>query len=177
MGEFGGSFGDRLTGVLSHEVGHILGYEHADYQSGSGGLLSAVATEYVVNSLSDRVDYNGRITLREALQAADSNQWVGNARPGDEWGVDVINVAPSLSGGRIELTSGLFISDDVTIIGPAGGITLGGTSCFWAVVNIMAMSIDPESPEPPAIVFVELSNLTITDGPEYESAVRVALYV
>ncbi|MCA9110460.1 MAG: hypothetical protein KDA52_10955, partial [Planctomycetaceae bacterium] len=76
-------------------------------------------TAYLVDSLSDYVVAgDNQLTLREALQAANSNMMVGDAVAGSDTDVDTITFADTLSGGTITLGgSQLTITDDVTITG------------------------------------------------------------
>ena len=61
-------------------------------------------TPYVVDSLGDTVAEDGLVTLREAIQAANTNAIVGDAHAGSVDETDVITFSPELWGGRIELT-------------------------------------------------------------------------
>ncbi len=88
----------------------------------------AYTQAYVVNSLLDVVAVDGVLTLREALEAANLNQVVGDAHAGRSGAVDVILFQPSLAGGSIALSGGeLAISDDVAIMGLGSDqLTLAG---------------------------------------------------
>jgi predicted outer membrane repeat protein len=75
-------------------------------------------TRYVVDSAEDAVVADGRLTLREAVQAASLNIAQGDAPAGSADEVDVIEFAPSLAGQTIHLTGGpLNITDDLVILG------------------------------------------------------------
>ena len=84
----------------------------ADYNSLEQRL---VLTTFVVTSLADGVAEDGLITLREAVQASNTNTAVSDAAAGDETG-DIIRFDSSLAGGTINLTQGqLNVFDDVAI--------------------------------------------------------------
>ena len=100
-------------------------------------LLSGTA--YVVDSLLDTVAADGALTLREALQAANTDTTVNEAPAGSNTESDTITFAPALfaagpatitlSGTQLEITS------DVSILGP-GVATLtidsqGESTDFW----------------------------------------------
>jgi len=114
------------------------------------------ARTYIVNSLADVVAADGVITLREALEAANTNTAVHDAPAGSEGAADRITFAPSLfSGGprNIMLTAGMLeIHDDVKIDGPgADQLTIDAdqqTRAFWIGPDVVA----------------SLSDFTITGG-------------
>ncbi|HBO44671.1 MAG TPA: hypothetical protein DD670_12215 [Planctomycetaceae bacterium] len=91
-----------------------------------------VPDSHFVNSLEDVVAVDGVITLREALEAANSNTAVGDAPAGSALTTDVIMFDPSVFGGTIVLGGAqLEILDDVEIRGPgAESLTIdaGGLS-------------------------------------------------
>jgi len=73
---------------------------------------------YLVDSLLDVVAPDGCLTLREAVEAANTNTSVNEALEGCEGAADIINFAPSLSGGSIVLDgTQLTVSDDLEIYG------------------------------------------------------------
>ncbi len=73
---------------------------------------------YIVNDLGDSIAADGVLTLREALEAANSNTAVGDAPAGGSGSADVIYFDPSLAGESIVLSgSELTITDDVRIQG------------------------------------------------------------
>ncbi len=75
---------------------------------------------YVVTSLADVVAEDGQITLREAMEAANTNEAVGDALPGSDSQEDIITFDPALfaegsatitlSGTQLEITDHLIIS-------------------------------------------------------------------
>ncbi|MCC7146507.1 MAG: right-handed parallel beta-helix repeat-containing protein [Phycisphaeraceae bacterium] len=83
-------------------------------------LLSGTA--YVIDSLLDTVAADGHLTLREAIEAANTNAAVNEAAAGSASETDSITFAPSLfAGGHADLIlSGteLSITDDLSITGP-----------------------------------------------------------
>ncbi|MGB7342814.1 MAG: CHRD domain-containing protein, partial [Pirellulaceae bacterium] len=77
-----------------------------------------VLTAYIVTTVDDTVGVDGEVSLREALQAANTNAVAGDAAAGEvgATGVDSITFAAALSDQIITLTNGqLEIFDDVTI--------------------------------------------------------------
>jgi CSLREA domain-containing protein len=60
-------------------------------------------TAYLVTSLADTLAADGAITLREAVQAANTNQVVNEAPAGSSTQTDSIQFDPSLTGGTITL--------------------------------------------------------------------------
>ena len=78
-------------------------------------------TSYVVNSLldADTTPADGVVTLREAIEAANTNAIVGDAPAGSATDVDIITFHTSLTGGTITLSgTQIDITDDLTIQGP-----------------------------------------------------------
>jgi hypothetical protein len=115
----------------------------------------------VVNSLDDGAPtMDGNLTLREAIQAANTNTAVGDA-PAGESTPDTIVFASSLTGGTINLDPGqgqLILSGggDLSIIGPGGvssGVTVSGQG------NIRVFNMIPSAAQ-----LVTLMNLTVADG-------------
>jgi hypothetical protein len=89
-----------------------------------------VLANYIVNTASDVVQADGMLSLREAIQAANTNAAVnadtvaGDAAPGV---VDTISFAAGLT--EIILTSELTLSDSVTVsLGAASEMTLNGNN-------------------------------------------------
>ncbi|MFC1603775.1 PKD domain-containing protein [Planctomycetota bacterium] len=105
----------HMVDTITHEIGHLLGYEHHYHQAEQEGTLSSVAVEYVVDSLLDNVVQDGELTLREALEAANTNTSIGDAVAGSSEDVDIIRFDGALAGDTILLGGELTISDDVII--------------------------------------------------------------
>ena len=81
-------------------------------------------TTFVVTSLGDDIANDNLVTLREAIEAANTNAVVGDVAAGEEDG-DVIQFDPSLVDGTISLTQGqLTISDDLAIQAGSLNITI-----------------------------------------------------
>ena len=82
-------------------------------------LLSAIT----VTSDADTIADDGEVTLREAIQAANTNESVDGSAAGSADEIDVISFADGIS--SIVLTGGQFeISESVTISGPEVRVTL-----------------------------------------------------
>ena len=84
-------------------------------------------TTYLVDSLEDGTPAelatpDGRITLREALIAADTNARFGDAPRGDVNTADRVIFDPSLQGGTLTLTAGELAT--------AGGVVIDGRAAF-----------------------------------------------
>ena len=104
-----------------------------------------VLTAYIVTTLDDPSDLtatDGQVSLREALEAANTNAPVGDADAGDAGsatGADTITFAAALNGLTIALANGqLDISDDVNIsLGDAESLTIdaGGSSRVLSVTG------------------------------------------
>ena len=107
------SLGRRVGRRVRNDSGNVC----SSYQSLEQRLP---LTTFVVNSLSDAVDASnepGVVTLRDAIEASNSNAPVGNAAAGSMDG-DRILFDRSLAGGVIELEQGeLNVTDDVLIQG------------------------------------------------------------
>jgi len=107
------------------------------------GAYEAQTLSLVVNTTVDSLDPGaGKLSLREAIADADANP-----------GADTITFDPSLSAGTITLSGTALpdISDDLTITGPTGGLTID------AAGNSGILSIDSG-------VTASLSGLTLTGG-------------
>ena len=75
-------------------------------------------TSFLVDSLSDVIADDGVVTLREAIEAANTNAAVADAPAGSQWATDLIQFDPSLTGGTITLDgSQLTISESLDIQG------------------------------------------------------------
>ncbi|MCC7408079.1 MAG: right-handed parallel beta-helix repeat-containing protein [Phycisphaeraceae bacterium] len=118
-------------------------------------LLSGTA--YVVDSLLDTVADDGHLTLREALQAANTNTPVHEAPAGSAADADAITFAPSLfTGGHATLIlngAELTITDSLTLTGPGSDLLTLSANHLSRVLNIQGPGID-----------VSIADLTLADG-------------
>src|SRR4051812_40060355 len=88
-----------------------------------------------VTTLQDETINNGLVSLREAIQAANTNTSVDGSTPGDS-GADTIVFKHGLSG-TINLTNQLQITEDLTISGPgASDLTINGGQQGFRVFDI-----------------------------------------
>jgi hypothetical protein len=112
-----------------------------------------VGTIYLVTSLDDVIDANdGKLTFREAFEAANNNIAVGDALAGSFSEKDIIQFADGLFG-TIKLGgSALTILDHLEIIGSGNGLLI-----FDAEGKSQVFSINGG-------IAVGLSNMTITNG-------------
>jgi hypothetical protein len=78
-------------------------------------------TLYVVESTADTIAIDGVLTLREAVEAANTNTAVGDAPAGDPVEMDIIQFDASLASRTITLGSTLAITDNVLIEGTGEG--------------------------------------------------------
>ncbi len=101
-------------------------------------LLSAAP--YVVDSLEDVVAEDGVVTLREAIEAANTNTVVGDAHAGSAEETDVITFAPELLGGTIALEKRHFaIAESIAIRGPgADALTIDASDSAFGFFMIDA---------------------------------------
>src|SRR5262245_51589882 len=82
-----------------------------------------VPATILVTSLADNLTVDGQVTLREAIQAANTNASVDGSAAGTPYAgtpgtIDVIGFAPGVSG-TISLNLGeLTISEPVNVLGP-----------------------------------------------------------
>ena len=93
---------------------------------------------YIVDSLEDTVAVDGVVTLREAIEAANSNAAVGDAHAGSAEETDVIAFSPDIDGGTITLENLPFvITESLDIRGPgANALTIDASNAtFGFVVN------------------------------------------
>ena len=100
----------------------------------------------VVTTLSDVVANDGQLSLREALQAANSNISVDGSVAGQADG-DIItfNIAGNNgAGGTINLTSELTISDDVTIVGTDLSGSANGQITLNAAANSRILTVNAD---------------------------------
>ncbi|MEJ7591855.1 MAG: CSLREA domain-containing protein, partial [Planctomycetaceae bacterium] len=110
-------------------------------------MLSAI----VVTSLADNTTVDGQITLREAIQAANTNLSVDGSVAGS--GADVITFGPGLNG-TIALTLGqLTISETVTITGNGAANTIIDAQTTSRIFDITNTAGD-----------VTLNGLTLLNG-------------
>ena len=114
-------------------------------------------TNFIVNSLEDTVIVDGEVTLREAIEAANTNMSVGDA-PAGMPGLDTIDFDALLSGGTITLTSGdLQITDDLNINGlGADELTVSGNNAS----RVFLVGDGDES----NVIEAVIDGLTITRG-------------
>lgn len=105
---------------------------------------TANGTTYLINSLQDVVAADGVVTLREAIQAANTNVAVYDAAADSAAEMDFIDFDPALTGGTITLNgSSLTITDSLSISGRGAGIitifdnTLGRAQFINLVHNSM----------------------------------------
>ncbi|HYO10273.1 MAG TPA: hypothetical protein VER17_14995 [Tepidisphaeraceae bacterium] len=90
-------------------------------------LLSSYLVDTTSDSAADAAGTkDGKVSLREAIVAANTNAAFGDAKAGSSDG-DVIRFADALKEKAVTLTNGQFsITDDLTIDGPAGDVFLDG---------------------------------------------------
>ena len=82
---------------------------------------------FIVDTIDDSTTVDGDVSLREAIEAANTNSAVGDATAGDA-GLDTITFDGSLSGMEITLGgTALSISENLSITGlGAGNLTIDG---------------------------------------------------
>ena len=114
-------------------------------------------TAYVVDSLDDTVATDGLVTLREALEAANTNAQVGDAAPGSPDTADAISFDAALladGSATITLAAGqLRITDDVDIQGPGPDVLAINADGQSRVFSIGGIDVE-----------AAISGLTITGG-------------
>jgi len=164
-----------LSGVVSDTPGNI--------STGRAVVAGEIVTNagdegqtYVVNSILDAVALDGWLTLREAIEAANTNLDVNEAIAGSDMSVDVITFAPSLTGETIALGGKeLRIIDDLEIQG-LGSDQLavdanGGGSVFYVeddvTVGITGLTIEGGAADLGGGVanwggFITLTDITVT---------------
>ena len=112
-----------------------------------------LSTTYTVASLADAVAADGFVTLREAIQAANTDTAVNEAPAGS--GADTITFAPSLfAGGPGTITLGgteLALSSNLTITGPGATQLTVNANNASRIFNVASGT-------------VSISGLTITGG-------------
>ncbi|MCC7147412.1 MAG: right-handed parallel beta-helix repeat-containing protein [Phycisphaeraceae bacterium] len=118
-------------------------------------LLSGTA--YVIDSLLDVVADDGYLTLREAIEAANTNAAVNEAAAGSGSATDSITFAPSLfAGGHVDLIlagTELSIIGDLSITGPGQELLSIDAAGLSRVLVIWGSGVD-----------ATLAGLTITGG-------------
>jgi fibronectin-binding autotransporter adhesin len=139
---------------------------------------------YVVDSLADTVAVDGLLTLREALEAGNSNAPVGDALGGSDVYPDLITFAPELAGRTIALSgTQLEILDDTDVRGLGAGVLTidarGASRVFYVGQNVTVTidgltitrgsvsNTDPDSDEEDnggGIYFDEYDTATITNS-------------
>lgn len=131
-------------------------------------ISSAWATDYVVTSGADNEDADGEITLREAINAANGNEAVGDAPAGEPDGDTITFEGPNALGvggvQTVTLSEALIVLDDVTINGEGVGTAIapanvaidgGGATALFAVDTTNAVG------DVSAVVF---QNMTLTNA-------------
>ena len=108
--------------------------------------LMLSGTSYVVDTAEDVTADDGRLSIREAMMAANLNQAVGDAPAGSATAPDTIRIADALSGQTILLNgTPLEITDDLTIIGSEGEgrVTLdaGGQSRILEITGSICVDL------------------------------------
>jgi hypothetical protein len=103
--------------------------QSASFELSASGILSrrlAVTAHdwahYVVDTVEDVIAPDGQLSLREAVEAANTNARVHEAVAGSATGVDLITFDPSLAGSTILLNEpGLVIADHLVLRGLGAG--------------------------------------------------------
>jgi hypothetical protein len=115
-----------------------------------------VPTVYVVNTNLDVVAADGKLSLREAIQAANTNTAVNEAPAGSAVTTDIITFAPGLAGKSITLNgTELLVTESLSIVGPGAGLlTISGNNAS------RIFEIDGSSGN----TKLSLSGLTLTKG-------------
>ena len=122
----------------------------------------------MVDSLGDTVAEDGFVTLREAIQAANTNAIVGDAHAGSGEETDVITFSPEVFGGMIELEDGhLEITEAVEIQGPGAerlaiGESQGSAFLILQVSGVTVSGLTIQDVGPAGIIAVQ-SELTVSD--------------
>ena len=112
----------------------------------TGTFATGQSSSFIVNTDSDDANgvpsncttSGGTCTLRDALGAA------------ADFGVGNITFAPNVDGIGLGIGAGLYIPSNTTIIGPAGGLSVGGGPQYEAIFNVN-----------PGVVNTAISNLSI----------------
>ncbi|MEZ5942769.1 MAG: choice-of-anchor Q domain-containing protein [Planctomycetaceae bacterium] len=110
-------------------------------------------TAYVVDTLDDSIASDGFISLREAIQAANTNVASGDAPAGSDVAQDTISFSETLNGGTIQLDGAqLLIDGDLSIAGPGANVLSIDAQSGSRVLQVNSGFV------------VEISGLTITGG-------------
>ncbi len=138
--------------------------------------IRALLATITVTSLDDNPVVDGLVTLREAIQAANTDLSVDGSTAG-EIGADTIEFAPTLTqNGSETITLGgtrLEISSDMTIAGPGEGLlTISGNNAsqiFFVsdattTATISGMTLTQGSGINGGAIEIEGANLTVTDS-------------
>ena len=116
-----------------------------------------LSTTYVVDNPADEVLPDGAITLREAIEAANTNVQVHDAPAGDPSETDIIQFAASLAGESITLDGvELEVTEDLRIAGPGRDVLAIDANGASRVFSIIGIDTD-----------VSIAGLTITGGYAY----------
>lgn len=119
-----------------------------------------VPTVFVVNTALDVVAADGKVSLREAIQAANTNTAVNEAAAGSA-GLDTIKFAAGLSGQTIRLSSELLITESLTINGlGASHLTISGDTNADGTGDTRLFNIDGAE----GAVSVKITDLKLTKG-------------
>ena len=104
-------------------------------------VIPAHATTWVVTSLADEMTNNGSCSLREAVEAANTNAARDTCPAGSAIATDFIVLAAA---GTLNLSLGEFIvSDDLTIIGPGDdALTINAGTASRIFLNDEAFAVD-----------------------------------
>jgi hypothetical protein len=119
----------------------------------------SVPTTFTVTTTAMTLDLDGKVSLWEAIAAANLNAPVGDA-PAGTAGADTINFAPSLNGQTLVISAatpdGLPVAEDLTINGPGAGLlTISGNNAA-RIFNVNPANV--------AGVDVVIRGLTLTRG-------------
>ncbi|MCB9786579.1 MAG: OmpA family protein [Deltaproteobacteria bacterium] len=110
----------------------------------------ARAVTITVNTSDDELNGDGDCSLREAVEAANTDSPISGCPGGS--GPDIIDFAPALDGASLAITGGqLVLDDDVSVIGPPGRVLLSAGQ-LSRVFEITTGTL------------VELQRLVISDG-------------
>ena len=141
-----------VVGALVNDP--VSGLDWDDRTPSFNLIRVGVPTVYIVDTIADVIGVDGVTSLREALQAANTNLPAGDAPAGDPVEIDIIQIDPTLVGQTITLTGPLAITNHVRIEGV-------GTGDFRTTVDAdgtgPVFTVDPG-------VAVQMSFLRLTGG-------------